>query len=77
MLYLLLKLQRVLYSAAIDCGDLPAPPNGQVIIDNGTEYPTGEATYVCDSGYELVGTASRFCLFNGSWSGGDPICRRK
>ncbi len=66
-----------LYSAAINCGDLPAPSNGQVNIDNGTMYPIGEATYRCDGGYELVGIASRFCLFNGRWSGGDPMCRRK
>ena len=62
---------------AIDCGDLPAPSNGQVSIDNGTLYPAGEATYECNSGYELVGTASRICLSNGHWSGGEPVCRRK
>ena len=67
----------MLYSAALDCGDLPAPSNGQVNTVNGTVYPTGEATYECNGGYELVGTASRVCFSNGRWSGEEPMCQRK
>lgn len=70
-------IKSVLCRAAIDCGDLPAPSNGQVNVDNGTLYLTGEATYECSSGYELIGTANRVCLSDGRWSGGEPSCRCK
>ncbi len=37
------------------------------------------ATYTCNPGYRIVGTASatmttRSCLTNGGWSGSDPTC---
>ena len=34
----------------------------------------GVATYVCDSGFELVGDEMRDCQSNSQWSGEAPIC---
>ena len=34
----------------------------------------GTATYTCYNGFSLVGSSTRTCLSNGSWSGSQPIC---
>ncbi|XP_053560821.1 complement factor B isoform X2 [Bombina bombina] len=31
-------------------------------------------TFVCDSGYKLMGSTTRTCLFNGQWSGKMSLC---
>ena len=55
-----------------NCGDLPHPTNGEVVL-NGTNL-TSVAVYTCRMGYELVGTEVRICQGNGLWSGGEPSC---
>ena len=35
------------------------------------------ARYICNSGFELDGDASRTCQRDGQWSGQEPICKRK
>ena len=32
------------------------------------------ATYICDSGFSLVGPATRTCGADGAWSGSTPLC---
>ena len=34
----------------------------------------GRATYTCNNGFRLVGSFTRTCLSNGSWSGAEPVC---
>ena len=34
----------------------------------------GRATYTCNSGFTLVGSSTRTCLSDGSWSGSRPFC---
>ena len=51
----------------------------QPSIANGVVSVTGQrsgdtATYTCDSGYELVGSATRTCQADGSWTGSAPTC---
>ena len=59
----------------IRCQDLDDPSYGKV---NVTGYTPGyKAHYKCDYGYELVGEAYRECLYNGKWSGEEPVCERK
>ena len=33
-----------------------------------------EATFACDDGLTLMGSATRECLANGMWSGETPYC---
>ena len=56
----------------VDCGGLTQPANGQVTL-NGTVYDS-RATYTCDDGFSLVGSASRVCQADGSWSPNPPSC---
>ena len=59
----------------IRCGGLSDPSNGQVSISDNTVG--GSATYTCNSGYNLVGSETRFCQNDGSWSGDAPVCERQ
>ena len=57
----------------IRCGGLSNPSNGQVsIIDNTVG---GIASYTCTTGYTLVGSETRICQSDGSWSESAPDCR--
>ena len=63
------------YTVINKCQDLDHPSYGKV---NVTGYAPGyKAHYKCDYGYELVGEAYRECLYNGKWSGKEPVCERK
>ena len=58
----------------MDCGSLPDPANGQVDHRAGTTF--GEnATYSCNTGYNLVGDSTRTCQNTGNWSGSAPTCQ--
>ena len=59
---------------AVDCGALKPPSDGQVFFQS-TLF-LSEATYSCNSGFELVGEATRTCQANGQWSGEEPQCQR-
>ena len=56
----------------IDCGLLTDPENGEVSFSS-TIY-NSVATYICDSGYALIGDNMRTCLDTGLWSGSAPTC---
>ena len=62
-------------SAVVDCGRLSDILNGRVQVSTTTFGST--ATYVCDPGYSVVGTAVRSCLAVGVWSGREPSCTSK
>jgi hypothetical protein len=55
------------------CPVLENPANG-VVMTTGLS-PGDTATYTCDPGYELVGTAVQTCGNNGEWSDVPPTCR--
>ena len=58
----------------MDCGNLTDPSNGQVNLTAGTTF--GEnATYSCNTGYNLVGDSTRTCQATGNWSGSEPTCQ--
>jgi hypothetical protein len=65
--------QQFLFSA-IACQALPPVLlQGAATASNSGSYPS-TATYTCDPGYEVVGSATRFCQLDGSWSGTAPQC---
>ena len=58
--------------AAVDCGVLGNPLNGEVIT-NGTGLGSS-ALYSCSAGYELENDTTRICQPNGLWSNSEPSC---
>ncbi|XP_003387839.1 PREDICTED: sushi, von Willebrand factor type A, EGF and pentraxin domain-containing protein 1-like isoform X2 [Amphimedon queenslandica] len=59
-------------SKEVDCGTLPDPNNGQVLL-YGTKIGDS-ATYTCFVGFSLSGADIRYCQENGQWSGVAPRC---
>ena len=51
--------------------------NGTLQCPNGTTTGVFEdtCTFSCNAGYELQGPDNGICLANGSWSGGNTICK--
>eukprot|EP00731_Ephydatia_muelleri_P038089 Em0651g1a len=59
----------------VDCGTLAAPNNGAIQIT--TTTVGGVATYICNTGFDLVGLSTRTCQAIGQaaqWSGSAPQC---
>ncbi|XP_038057640.1 sushi, von Willebrand factor type A, EGF and pentraxin domain-containing protein 1-like isoform X2 [Patiria miniata] len=58
------------------CGDPGVPLHGvRSGIDVGGSFNTSDVVqFTCDEGYELLGSVSRECLSNGSWSGQETTC---
>ena len=57
----------------VDCGSLPDPANGSVNHTAGTTFREN-ATYSCNTGYDLVGNSTRTCQAEGNWSWSEPTC---
>ena len=57
----------------VNCGNLTNPDNGQVNHTSGTTFGQN-ATYSCNTGYNLVGNSTRTCQATGNWSGSPPTC---
>ena len=69
-----LRLSYVFLSlTAVDCGNLTDPANGQVNHTSGTTFREN-ATYSCNTGYNLVGDSTHTCQATGNWSGSAPTC---
>lgn len=62
----------LLAHAVVDCGLLPPPSNGQIIITTTTFE--SQVHFTCDSGFRLEGPAYRRCLATGVWSEFQPKC---
>ncbi len=70
------------HTVIIRCQPLTQPSNGRVSISTGTHGVSlgvgAIATYSCNTGYGLVGQASRTCVSGGgttgAWSGSQPTC---
>ncbi len=63
------------FPLVINCGDLPGPDNGLVTITIGNFG--SNASYTCETGYNLNGDMTRMCQDSGDWSGTAPTCDRK
>ncbi len=58
---------------AVQCPLLFQPSGGTVSISS--RAPGGRATYRCNTGNNLIGSATRSCLISGAWSGNAPTCQ--
>jgi hypothetical protein len=58
-----------------NCGVLAGPTNGTVSAPTTTYGST--ATYSCNMGYNVAGTATRACQADGTWGGTAPTCAPK
>jgi len=64
----------------IQCDNLSTPSNGEITSCSsgreGVGYEGDTCSFTCNTGYELIGSDTRTCQSNGSWSGSDDVCRR-
>ena len=63
----------MLIAAAIVCGRLRDPENGDV-AQRRPALVGSVAVYSCDDGFELSGNSRRVCQLNGRYSGVAPVC---
>jgi len=62
---------------SIDCGNLMPPENGMLnstagMLGNNTLFAS--ASYTCDRGFNLSGSAQRTCTETSEWLPGAPNC---
>ena len=62
----------IFLNVANDCGPLSVPMNG-TLTGNLTTYPN-KATFSCDEGFILRGSAIRMCQPDKRWSGTVTFC---
>ena len=60
----------------LDCGAPGLPNDGYIVSTSGT-YFHDEVVYGCNLGYQVNGSQTIFCQYNGSWSNPAPICLSK
>ncbi|XP_011409624.1 PREDICTED: CUB and sushi domain-containing protein 1-like [Amphimedon queenslandica] len=58
----------------VDCGRLQAPMDGSIAFQFDLTTFNSVATYSCNFGFTLIGSANRTCQLNGSWSPDAPTC---
>ena len=62
---------------AVKCPALLAPPNGirRGCTGTRTEYYNTVCQFSCNAGFNAIGSPSRKCLDNRTWSGQDFLCQ--
>ena len=61
-----------LSKSVVQCDPLVNPDNGQVSVSS-NDFGS-DASYSCDTGYNLVGTSAVTCQADQQWSGSPPTC---
>ncbi len=57
----------------VQCPELSHPSDGTVTISS--RAPRGIAFYRCNTGNNLIGSSTRSCQTDGTWSGNAPTCQ--
>lgn len=64
-------------SSAVTCG-FPGSPSKGSVSPSGSSHKYGTvATFSCEIGYNLQGSATRTCQGDSQWSGAVPVCQSK
>ena len=61
------------------CPLLTDPTNGMISCSlggDGVADPVDTCNAMCNTGYQLMGSTTRTCQNDGSWSGSDATCNR-
>ena len=61
------------------CSSLTDPNNGMMncsVAGDGTSSYEYTCNFTCNNDYKLIGSDTRTCQSNGSWSGSDVVCKR-
>ena len=69
----------LLFIIIVSCPELDYPENGIVLcpLKEDKKYLYEDfCKFTCNTGYELVGSDTRSCKSDGSWSGTQPICEK-
>ena len=70
---------RVWVFLLVSCSSLSKPNNGMIscsLGDDGVPSHEDTCSFICNTGYKLIGSDTRICQSNGSWSGSDAMCNR-
>ena len=70
---LYIKRRTGIIISVISCGGLDEIANGGISYSSGTYY-NSTATHYCDQGYKIVGSETRTCQPDGTWSGMTVSC---
>ena len=71
------KTNVLMYFLLVTCPSLTAPTNGMIscsLVGDGVADPGESCTFTCNTGYELMGSGTRTCGNDGSWSGSVATC---
>ena len=75
----MIKLLVCFFVIVITCHSLIAFTNGRISCSlggDGVPNPGETCTATCNVDYELIGSSTRICQNDGSWSGSDGTCSR-
>eukprot|EP00039_Didymoeca_costata_P019767 m.338862 g.338862 ORF g.338862 m.338862 type:complete len:488 (+) comp18569_c0_seq1:84-1547(+) len=70
------KISEKLNSTISSCPPLSDPSNGAVDITE-SSVPGTTATYSCNTGYKVKGSATSLCLISGVWESNMPTCEKQ
>ena len=62
------------YIELVQCPEVNDPTNGNASIEHRVRGVGDIVEYTCSSGYDLVGSSSRTCLPDGTWTENTPQC---
>ena len=71
------RLKCLMCFLLVTCPSLTSPTKGMIsCLLGGDNIPNPEenCTFTCNTGYELMGTGTRYCQNDGSWSGSESTC---
>ena len=75
----LLHMTNLAFILLASCPSLSDPSNGMISCSLGDDrVPSYEDTcsFTCNTGYKLIGSETKTCQSNGSWSGTNVVCTR-